>query len=98
MLKRVKKRKTVKADPDENQAAFAAVQRVIEVTEGKPSLDATDPDEAFRRMLSTHMATLGRKGGKVGGKRRLETMTADQRAEAAANAAKARWAKRKKTT
>ena len=39
------------------------------------------------------MAQLGRKGGKVGGKRRLETMTSKQRSEVARKAAKARWAR-----
>ncbi len=42
------------------------------------------------------MAEMGRKGGKVGGKRRLETMTRQQRSEVALNAAKARWKQAKK--
>jgi hypothetical protein len=33
----------------------------------------------------------GAKGGKKGGKRRLETLTAEQRSELARKAAKARW-------
>ena len=41
------------------------------------------------------MAAMGRKGGKIGGKRRLETMTPEQRQEIALKAAKTRWAKRK---
>jgi hypothetical protein len=44
--------------------------------------------------ISRVMAAMGRRGGKVGGKRRLETMTAEQRSEAASNAARKRWAKR----
>ncbi|MBS1911716.1 MAG: histone H1 [Bacteroidetes bacterium] len=39
---------------------------------------------------------LGRKGGLVGGKRRLETMTPEQRSEVARKAAQARWSKDKK--
>jgi hypothetical protein len=39
------------------------------------------------------MAAMGRKGGMVGGKRRLVTMTAAQRKRAAAKAAQARWGK-----
>jgi hypothetical protein len=39
---------------------------------------------------------MGRKGGLVGGKRRLVTMTAEQRRKVAAKAAKARWGKPKK--
>jgi hypothetical protein len=39
------------------------------------------------------MAAMGRKGGQIGGKRRLVTMTAAKRKKAAAKAAKARWGK-----
>jgi hypothetical protein len=37
---------------------------------------------------------LGRKGGLVGGRKRAENMTAEQRSEAARKAAAARWGKR----
>jgi len=37
------------------------------------------------------MAQMGRKGGKIGGKRRLQTMTAEERSEIAKKAARARW-------
>lgn len=43
--------------------------------------------------LSEYMAAIGRKGGKVGGKRRLKTMTKEQRRKVAAKAARARWNK-----
>ncbi|MDR3715087.1 MAG: hypothetical protein P4L51_19920, partial [Puia sp.] len=46
--------------------------------------------------LSAYMAAMGRKGGMVGGKRRLVTMTADARKKAAAKAAQARWGKKEK--
>jgi hypothetical protein len=36
---------------------------------------------------------MGRKGGAIGGKRRLVTMTKEQRRKVAAKAAKARWKK-----
>ncbi len=45
--------------------------------------------------LSTYMSEIGQKGGKVGGKRRLETMTAAARKRAASRAARARWSKTK---
>ena len=45
--------------------------------------------------LRNVMREMGRKGGKIGGKRRLETMTAEERSHAAYKAAQARWAKRK---
>ncbi len=47
-------------------------------------------------VVSQVMAEMGRKGGQIGGKRRLETMTGAQRTRAAKKAAKARWAKAKK--
>ena len=44
-------------------------------------------------LLSRVMAEIGRKGGRIGGKRRLKTMTPEQRSEVASSAAKVRWAK-----
>jgi len=44
-----------------------------------------------KAQISLLMAQLGRKGGKVGGKRRLQTMTASERRAVARKAAKARW-------
>ena len=46
--------------------------------------------------LSEYMAAIGRKGGAIGGKRRLKTMTKEQRSKVAAKAAKTRWGKAKK--
>ncbi len=46
-------------------------------------------------ILSRIMSEMGKKGGKIGGKRRLVTMTAQERSEVALKAAKARWSKRK---
>ena len=43
--------------------------------------------------VSCVMAAMGRKGGKIGGKRRLTTMTAEQRREVALKGAKTRWAR-----
>jgi hypothetical protein len=43
--------------------------------------------------LSAYMAAMGRKGGMVGGKRRLVTMTPEARKRAATKAAQARWGK-----
>ena len=45
--------------------------------------------------LSQYMAAIGRKGGQIGGKRRLKTMTKEQRSKVAKKAAKARWKKSK---
>ena len=43
--------------------------------------------------ISEYMAAIGRKGGQIGGKRRLKTMTKAQRTKVAAKAANARWKK-----
>ena len=45
--------------------------------------------------LSAYMAAMGRKGGMVGGKRRLVTMSPTARKRAAAKAAQARWGKKR---
>ena len=51
-----------------------------------------------KRLISQVMSELGRKGGKIGGKRSLETMTAEERSarakKASLVAAKKRTAKR----
>ena len=47
--------------------------------------------------LSEYMAAIGRKGGQIGGKRRMKTMTAEQRTKVARKAAKKRWSGRKKS-
>jgi len=41
--------------------------------------------------LSEYMASIGRKGGQIGGKRRLVTMTPAKRSRVAKRAAAARW-------
>jgi len=47
----------------------------------------------FDAQYKAHMAKLGAKGGRKGGKRRLQTLTQEQRSEIALKAARARWAK-----
>jgi hypothetical protein len=59
------------------------------------SIESTETVEMS--LVSQVMAAMGRKGGKIGGKRRLETMTDAQRSRSAKKAAKARWEKAKKT-
>lgn len=49
-----------------------------------------------RSVVSEVMRQMGIKGGKIGGKRRLQTMTPERRSEVALKAARARWAKRKR--
>ena len=64
------------------------------VDESTEDLDAALPTQA---QVSALMAQLGRKGGKIGGKRRLETMSQEERARIAKKAAQARWSKRKRS-
>jgi hypothetical protein len=44
-----------------------------------------------RSLVSRVMAEMGRKGGKIGGKRKLVTLTAERRRAIAQKAANARW-------
>ena len=46
-----------------------------------------------RAEISRVMAEMGRRGGKIGGKRKLETLTPERRREIASKAAQVRWGK-----
>jgi hypothetical protein len=82
MPKRVKQQKR---SSDENEVAFQLVQRATQEPE--------QPIPAVPSNISEYMAQIGSKGGKIGGKRRLKTMTPAQRKKIAQKAAKARWRK-----
>jgi hypothetical protein len=80
---------------DPNQLAKWIVDAsTSEASETSPS--AALPSHPAPASLSAYMAAMGRKGGQIGGKRRLLTMTAAQRKKAAAKAAKARWSKKER--
>jgi hypothetical protein len=81
-----KRNSTKKLDPVQN-----ARRVVLESTE-QASLDVVSNPS----LLSQVMAEMGRRGGKIGGKRRLETMSDAQRTDVARKAAKARWGKKSK--
>jgi hypothetical protein len=56
--------------------------------------DAPEPNpKVSSSEISRVMTAMGRKGGRIGGKRRLVTMTPEERRKVAAKAAKTRWAK-----
>lgn len=59
--------------------------------------DDTATPTAHPSVISQIMAEMGRKGGRIGGKRRLETMSKKERSDVAKTAAKARWAKVKRS-
>lgn len=82
-----RKRKTEKAEKlDTVQNARRVFLEAVE-SSGPPQLT----------LVQKVMREMGAKGGKIGGKRRLETMTDEQRKRSARKAAKARWAKAKKS-
>jgi hypothetical protein len=81
MPKRIKQEKR---PADVNQPAH----RLVELSTHE---DSEEPALPTKSQISRFMAQLGRKGGKKGGKRRLETMTSEERIEVARKAARARW-------
>jgi hypothetical protein len=74
---------------DPNQLAKWIVEQ--STSETPPPEPVTAPAAPVN--LSEYMAAIGRKGGKIGGKRRLKTMTKEQRSKVAAKAARTRWKK-----
>lgn len=69
------------ATRDENQSAFDAVQRVIDLTEGAEQRAEKNPAAV----------ALGRRGGLKGGPARAATLTASRRRQIAVTAAQKRW-------
>jgi hypothetical protein len=76
---------------DTVQNARRVVDALIQQSEANPS-----PAPVSHSLISRVMAEMGRKGGRIGGKRRLVTLSDKRRREIATGAAKARWAKVKK--
>jgi hypothetical protein len=68
-------------------------ERAIEESVGEPP--NTSNPKLVSSAISKVMAQMGRKGGRKGGKRRLETMTSEERSQIALKAAQTRWAKKK---
>lgn len=88
MPKPVKKTTKKRIPPrDVNQWA----RHLVERSTAEPETEA--PPAIAPAALSAYMSALGRKGGKIGGKRRMETMTHERRVEIGLNAARARWKK-----
>jgi hypothetical protein len=89
MPKRIKHRRQPQ---DVNQAAHMLVrQSTANVESGAPIAGAVPTS------ISEYMASIGRKGGKIGGKRRLSTLSEKKRKAIASAAAKARWQRKPKT-
>ena len=81
---------------DPNQLAKWTVDVSTGQIPAEPEEAATPEIVAPPVNLSEYMAAIGRKGGQIGGKRRLETMTDAERSQVASLAAKARWSKKRK--
>ena len=76
---------------DPNQLAKWIVDHSTgEIPEETTPVRATPP---VPTNVSEYMASIGRKGGQIGGKRRLKTMTKVERSRIAAKAARTRWKK-----
>jgi hypothetical protein len=69
---------------DVNQLAH----HLVNISTSEEQNDISPPSKA---QISMFMSRLGKKGGKIGGKRRLETMTKKERSDIARKAARARW-------
>jgi len=73
-------------DPNQHAAWTVAIS-----TGQIPLPEAPQPKPERSPVSPEYMASIGRKGGQIGGKRRLTTMTKAERSNVAAKAAKARW-------
>ena len=82
--------KAAKRPPvDPNLSGADMVRRSLEAH------DEPGPAKNFQAELSSYMAKLGAKGGKISGAKRME-MPVEQRKAIALKAARARWKKRPK--
>jgi len=82
---------------DPNQLAKWVVDRSTgETPEPEHDLSpAASSSSTIPPHVSEYVAAIGRKGGQIGGKRRVKTMTTAERSKVAAKAARARWKKPK---
>jgi hypothetical protein len=88
-------KRTSKKPPSIRLDTVQNARRVV-LASVEDSASDTPTSPTHPSLISQVMAEMGRKGGRIGGKRRLETMTGRQRTQVAKNAAKARWAKHPK--
>lgn len=83
--------------PDFNQQVHAIFERVAAGespdANGEAPAPAQEAAKPHEREKDPAAVALGRRGGLKGGKRRMEAMTAEERAELGRKAAAARWKK-----
>lgn len=65
--------------------------RIVAIATGQEPPEPAKPKKAGAPKKNPHAVALGRKGGKIGGKARAESLTAKERREIAVKAARARW-------
>lgn len=79
-------------EPDVNQLPHHLVAKTTRGVEDKqPAAISTGRLSAAE--ISRVMSAMGRRGGRIGGKRRLVTLTPEERSKIALKAARARWSK-----
>lgn len=87
------KRNSKNTPEEESDDPNVIARRMVDMISGEG--ERPKRSSIKRSTISEVMAEMGRRGGKKGGKRRLVTMTPEERSQVALNAAKVRWAKRK---
>lgn len=67
--------------------------RIVAIATGQEPLNGKSPPKPVKppTKKNPHAVALGRKGGKVGGKARAASLTAEERRAIAVKAARARW-------
>ena len=87
------KRQSRKPERDVNEAAFAAKQRVIALTEGEDVPKPLASVIPMRRRKNPAAVALGRRGGLQRAKNGINKIDPERRRQIASAAARARWAK-----
>ncbi|HXG56195.1 MAG TPA: hypothetical protein VNJ03_12520 [Vicinamibacterales bacterium] len=77
---------------DPNRAAHAMLAEHMARVQAEPAPAPQSPLD-FAVQYKAHMAKLGAKGGKIGGKLRMDSMTDPEKSALGLKAATARWAK-----
>ena len=91
MPKRTSTKGPTQRPTDISQLAHLLVRESTEAREAEKPVAVR---QIVPKAVSKVMAQMGSKGGKIGGKRRLLTLTDEKRREIASQAARARWGKR----
>lgn len=92
-LKKVARKRDTPLPEDVNERAAALVR----LTTGESQPISVPATPVISKELRAYMKALGKIGGQIGGKRRLDTLSAERRSEIASRAARARWAEHKRS-